>query len=150
MFVKFRELKKIREIHKSEKIVLVGGCYDMLHIGHAAHLKNCAAYGDVLVVAVVSDKRIKKIKGDDRPVISEENRAELLSSLRSVDYSLIAPDPQKEGDPTTVHILKSLRPDLLITSETVPHSLRFGARVKFIGETRLGSTTEIIEVIKSR
>jgi cytidyltransferase-like protein len=145
MFVQLKDLPNIREAHRNEKIVLVGGCYDLLHVGHAAHLQKCAQHGDILVVAVVSDERTRRLKGVNRPIIAENDRAKMVSYLAFVNYSLVAPDPDVDSGPTTQHVLEALRPDLLITSEAVPTEMRFGAEVIYIGETRLHSTTEIIE-----
>src|SRR3954471_12970857 len=68
------------------KIVFTNGCFDILHVGHARYLKDARALGDVLVVGVNSDASVKRIKGPDRPIQDQNDRAELLASLGSVDY----------------------------------------------------------------
>jgi len=81
------ELEGLR--HKGKKIVFTNGCFDILHIGHMRYLQAARALGDVLVVAVNSDSSVKKIKGENRPINSQLNRAELLSGFECVDFVII-------------------------------------------------------------
>lgn len=74
---------------KDKKIVLIGGCFDILHIGHLRILAKAKKLGDILVVGINDDQFIKKTKGDHRPIIHENQRAELLSGLKPVDYVFI-------------------------------------------------------------
>ncbi len=68
------------------RIVVVGGCFDVLHIGHIAYLEKAKSLGDIVIVLLESDERIKKIKGNTRPFNTQHNRAIILAALRSVDY----------------------------------------------------------------
>lgn len=70
------------------RVVLVGGCFDILHIGHVRFLKKAKEQGDVLVVALESDEKTKLLKGKGRPINSQEVRAEIMASLETVDYVL--------------------------------------------------------------
>lgn len=101
--------KKIRKNHSKEKIVLIGGSFDLIHIGHTRVLEKAKKHGDVLVVALNSDAHIKTYKPTHRPIVPETQRAEVVGSIKHVDYVFIT----DEGlyDP---NIYKSLQPDILI------------------------------------
>lgn len=75
-----------RHRHRGERIVFTNGCFDLLHIGHARYLAAARALGDLLVVGVNSDASVRVLKGPDRPVVPETERAELLAHLAAVDY----------------------------------------------------------------
>ena len=98
--IRFRELKK--------RLVFTNGCFDILHIGHVRYLNHARTLGDALVVAVNSDRSVRLIKGESRPVIPELERAEVLAALASVDFVFIFDDvtPQKAID--------ALVPDVLV------------------------------------
>ena len=72
--------------NKGKKIVLTGGCFDLIHIGHIKLLQNSKQKGDVLIVLLESDKSVKKLKGDKRPINNQAERAEVLAAFNSVDY----------------------------------------------------------------
>lgn len=96
------------------KITLTSGSFDLLHVGHAKYLERASEYGDILVVGVDSDAKIKARKGPSRPVVGEEERLRLLSHIRGVDLlTLKEPDEEKWG------LIKLVRPDtLIVTAET--------------------------------
>lgn len=109
--------RKIKEIKNSgKKIVLSSGSWDMLHVGHMRYLKAAKEKGDVLVVGVDSDKKIKKRKGPDRPVVPEQERIEMLSHLEFVDFIYLKKHTDKEGN-----LIKIVEPDILIVSESTKH-----------------------------
>ncbi len=86
----FRDPHALRSVcPPSKKIVLVGGCFDLLHVGHVHVLGHAKALGEILVVAVLSDKYIQSYKGRGRPIIPEEQRARLVINLKPVDYVLV-------------------------------------------------------------
>ena len=107
---KREELKKILIAHQKagKKIVFTNGCYDLIHVGHVRYLEEAKSHGDILVVAVNSDSSVKKLKGDKRPLIPEQERAEVLSALECVDYVVIF----DEVDPLA--IITYLKPDVLV------------------------------------
>lgn len=114
------ELKKIvqEEREKGKKIVFTNGCFDILHIGHVRYLKEAKALGDILIVGLNSDNSVRALKGEGRPVNSQQDRAEILLSLRYVDYVIIF----EELDP--LKLIEALEPDYLVkggdwTKETV-------------------------------
>ena len=78
---------KVREIKRQGlKLVFTNGCFDLLHPGHLAYLQKARSLGDVLIVGVNSDRSVKKIKGDLRPIFDQEERCEMLSGLESVSF----------------------------------------------------------------
>ncbi len=100
------ELDRLKE--QERRIVFTNGCFDLLHTGHTRYLEAAHTYGDVLVVAVNSDSSVKKIKGDKRPLLPQDERAELLAALSVVDYVLVFDEP----DPH--HILSKIVPHVLV------------------------------------
>ncbi len=147
------ELKPILSKLKREKktIVFTNGCFDILHAGHAAYLEDTKKHGDILVVAVNSDKSAKKIKGKGRPVVKESDRAKMVASLEPVDFVTIF----YEDDPGA--IVKEINPDIIakgadwkeadiIGGELVKKS---GGKVVAIPFRRGYSTTDIIKKIRS-
>ncbi|OHB10630.1 MAG: hypothetical protein A3G05_02015 [Candidatus Zambryskibacteria bacterium RIFCSPLOWO2_12_FULL_45_14] len=92
------------------KIVLTQGTWDMVHVGHARYLESAKNYGDVLVVGVDDDKKVKHRKGPDRPVVPEQERLEMLTYLRPVDIVFL----KRLNDPKW-RLIKTVQPDTLIT-----------------------------------
>ena len=89
-------------------MVFTNGCFDLLHPGHTRYLSEARALGDVLVVAVNSDRSVRELKGPGRPVVPEDERAELLAALRSVDYVTIF------DDPTPRQVIARMLPNVLV------------------------------------
>ena len=104
------EIKSIRKKLKSEnkKVVFTNGCFDLIHAGHIDYLSKAKAMGDILIVGLNSDASIKRIKGDKRPILNEDERAFIISSLKPVDYVVIF-----EED-TPHETIKKIIPDVLI------------------------------------
>jgi D-glycero-beta-D-manno-heptose 1-phosphate adenylyltransferase len=90
------------------RIVFTNGCFDILHAGHVRYLSEARSYGDILVVGLNSDKSVKLIKGEKRPIIPELQRAEVLAGLWCVDYVTLF----HESDP--LKLIEKLRPDILV------------------------------------
>jgi D-glycero-beta-D-manno-heptose 1-phosphate adenylyltransferase len=96
------------------KIVLTSGSWDMVHIGHARYFMEAKKHGDVLVVGVDSDEKIRDRKGPDRPIVPQNERLEMVTHLRYVDFVTL-----KEKNAPKWHLIKLVRPDVLIlTKET--------------------------------
>jgi D-beta-D-heptose 7-phosphate kinase/D-beta-D-heptose 1-phosphate adenosyltransferase len=90
------------------RVVFTNGCFDLLHAGHVQHLQEAARLGDVLVVALNSDESVRRLKGADRPIIPQADRAALLAALACVDHVLVF-------DEDTPHrLLRLIRPDVLV------------------------------------
>lgn len=95
-------------------IVMTSGSFDMIHIGHARYLEAAKTKGDVLIVGVDSDSKVKQRKGDDRPVVPEDERVEMLAHLRSVDIVTLKYPDEPKWD-----LIKRIEPDtLIVTDET--------------------------------
>jgi len=115
----FRNYKKIKHLvghfrGLGCKIVLTQGTYDMVHIGHARYLEEAKRQGDFLIVGVDSDKKVRRRKGLDRPVVPEGERLEMLTHLRCVDVVFM----KELGDPKW-NLIRTVRPDVLVaTKET--------------------------------
>ena len=103
------ELAKIlqAEREKGKKIVFTNGCFDIYHVGHSRYLRQASTYGDILVVGVNSDASVKRLKGPERPIISEEERMELLADLQCVSYVV------KFEEDTPYELIKKLQPDII-------------------------------------
>jgi D-beta-D-heptose 7-phosphate kinase/D-beta-D-heptose 1-phosphate adenosyltransferase len=100
------ERRKWRE--EGRRVVLTNGCFDLLHPGHLALLEAARAHGDVLVVAINSDRSVRRIKGEGRPLVPEAERAETLLALEAVDRVVVY------DDPTPLEVVKALAPDVLV------------------------------------
>ncbi len=102
----------VREVNLLKKagkqIVFTNGCFDILHAGHIKYLNSAKKEGDILVVGLNSDKSVKSIKGEKRPIVPQMQRAEVLSGLSSVDYITFFDEP----DP--LNLIKEVSPDVLV------------------------------------
>lgn len=134
-------------------VAFANGCFDLLHVGHVRYLASAAAEGDRLIVAINDDESVKRLKGEGRPILEAEHRAELVAALRCVDYVVIFPEP------TVGPLLETLKPDVHCkgtdyTTETVPerHVVRsYGGRIAIVGDPKDHSTRDLLSRIgKSR
>src|SRR5213593_4448454 len=134
------------ERKSGKKIVLANGCFDVLHAGHIRYLNGAKAFGDLLVVAVNSDEQVRSQKGAGRPLMSANQRAELVASLEVVDLVTIF------DEPTVTELLLTLKPDVHVkgtdyTERTVPERevvLSYGGRVAIAGDPKDHSSSELI------
>ncbi|MEO6654767.1 MAG: adenylyltransferase/cytidyltransferase family protein [Pyrinomonadaceae bacterium] len=131
-------------------IVLANGCFDLFHVGHVRYLNGAKAIGDILVVAINSDRQTRLLKGEGRPFMPENERAEIISSLRCVDIVTIFDEPTVEG------LLRAIKPDLHAkgtdyTTDTVPEReivWEYGGKVAIVGDPKDHSSTSLIEIVK--
>ena len=102
------ELATVLQQLKSEGNVVVttNGCFDVLHLGHLRYLQAARQLGDLLVVAINSDASVRELKGENRPLIPEDERAEMLAGLECVDYVVIFPEL------TPIELLSELKPNI--------------------------------------
>ncbi|HHT9126201.1 MAG TPA: adenylyltransferase/cytidyltransferase family protein [Candidatus Brocadiia bacterium] len=136
---------------KGKKIVLVNGCFDILHVGHIRYLKGAKMLGDVLVAALNSDISVRALKGSGRPLTQEGERMEILSAIRFVDYVTIF------SEPTVDKILLKIKPHIHAkgtdyTIETVPERqtvLSYGGEIAIVGDPKEHSSSEMA-AIKNR
>jgi len=127
-------------------ISFANGAFDLLHVGHVRYLQGAAQEGDVLVVAVNDDASVRALKGDGRPVLAAEARAELVAALRCVDYVVIFPEL------TVGPLLEALRPDVHCkgtdyTVESVPERAivkAYGGRTAIVGDPKDHSTRDLL------
>jgi len=136
---------------QGQRIVFTNGCFDLLHPGHTRYLAEARALGDVLVVAVNSDRSVRELKGPGRPVVPEDERAEVLAALRAVDYVTIF------DDPTPREVIARMLPSVLVKgADWGPNNIvgreeveAAGGRVVSMPVAPGYSTSAIIERIKS-
>lgn len=132
-----------------KRIVLANGCFDLFHVGHARYLAGAREIGDVLVVGVNSDEQARALKGEGRPIHPAAERAELIASLRSVDYVTIF------DEPTVTELILAIRPDFHAkgtdyTVDSVPEReviASVGGRVAIVGDPKDHSSTDLISAI---
>jgi len=147
--MKIRPLEELPDLLKGKNVVLANGCFDILHVGHLRYLQGARALGDVLVVAINSDKSMRSIKDPGRPILAEDERVALVSALRCVDYVVLFDEPDVS------RVLDVLRPEIHAkgtdyTEQTVPERdkvLSYGGAVRITGDPKEHSTRDIIERI---
>lgn len=130
---------------------MANGLFDILHVGHLRYLEAASAEADVLVVAVNSDRSARSLRGPSRPIVPEDERAELIAGIRCVDFVTIFDEPTLEP------LLRALRPDVHCkgtdyTAESVPEAAvarELGIRVAIVGDPKDHNTTDIIGTIRS-
>lgn len=135
-----------------QRIVFTNGCFDILHAGHVRYLAQAKAFGDCLVLGLNTDASVRRLKGPERPINSELDRAEVVSGLRSVDYVVLF------DEPTAEELIRKVRPDVYVkggdyTLETLPEAKivqQYGGCVEFIRMVEGRSTTNVIEKIKKQ
>jgi rfaE bifunctional protein nucleotidyltransferase chain/domain len=131
------------------RIVFANGCFDVLHVGHVRYLEAAKELGDLLVVGVNSDDQSRKLKGAGRPLLSQDQRAEIIASLEAVDFVTIFEEP------TVEQLLLALKPDIHAkgtdyTEESVPERdvvRSYGGRVAIVGDPKNHSSSEMIEKV---
>jgi rfaE bifunctional protein nucleotidyltransferase chain/domain len=141
---KLEELRK-----KGKKVAFTNGCFDILHVGHVRYLREAKKTADVLVIALNSDSSVRAIKGEKRPLMPENERAELLAALEFIDFVTIFEEL------TPLELINYLKPDILIKGGDWPEEKvvgreevkKWGGRVAIIPEVAGKSTTNIVEKI---
>ena len=154
MLVNREDIKTLVDIiHNSGKtVVCTNGCFDILHVGHVRYLEATKAFADFSIVLLNSDKSVKSIKGPTRPVNNENDRAELLSALKCVDYVVLFDEDSPRN------LLDEIKPDVYTkgadyTMETLPEAdimRKNGTRVEFIKFVEGKSTTNVIRKMQNK
>lgn len=111
--------------------VLVGGCFDLIHYGHIVFLKEAKKQGDYLIVALESDENVKRHKGENRPIHTQKERAEMLKSLRMVDEVLEL--PTMKGDKDYFDLVKKIKPAVVAVTENDPQIENKKKQIELIG-----------------
>jgi rfaE bifunctional protein nucleotidyltransferase chain/domain len=142
------ELKKNVQSWRAagEKITLANGAFDLLHVGHVRYLHAAKRLGGKLLVAINSDQSVRALKGEGRPVMPAEERAEILAALSDVDAVVIFPEADVRA------LIREIRPDVHAkgtdyTADSVPERntvIECGGRVEIVGDPKDHSTSEII------
>ncbi len=130
----------------AERIILANGCFDLLHVGHVRYLHAAKALGGKLVVAINSDDSVRSLKGEGRPLMPAEERAEILAALADVDAVVIFPERDVRA------IVREIRPDVQAkgtdyTEDNVPEGdvvREYGGRVAIVGDPKDHSASQII------
>ena len=128
------------------RIVFANGVFDLLHVGHVRYLQAARAEGDVLVVGVNSDRSTRMLKGEGRPILTEQARAALVAALAAVDYVVLFDEPDVKP------LLRALHPDVHAkgtdyTPESVPErdlAASLGIRVAIVGDPKQHSTRDLL------
>jgi rfaE bifunctional protein nucleotidyltransferase chain/domain len=148
------ELKVIRGKLKAEhkKVVFTNGCFDLIHMGHVDYLSKAKALGNILIVGLNTDESVKRIKGNNRPILKQDERAFILSNLKPVDYVVFFEEDTPEK------LISELLPDVLVkgadweVDKIVGRDIieKNGGEVKTVEFVNDQSTTRIIELIVNR
>lgn len=152
MLVDEKDIGRLCEILRSGgmKVVFTNGCFDILHAGHVRYLQAARSLGDCLVLGLNTDASVRENKGDSRPINNEQDRAEVVGALESVDYVVLF------GERTAESIIAKVRPDVYVkggdyTLDTLPEAKvvqGYGGHVAFVDMVEGRSTTNVIEKIK--
>jgi len=129
-----------------DRIILSNGCFDLLHVGHVRYLRAAKELGGRLIVAINADESVRSLKGEGRPLMPAEERAEILAALADVDAVVIFPEPDVRA------LIREIRPDVQAkgtdyTSESVPEAevvRECGGRVAIVGDAKDHSVREIL------
>lgn len=151
---KIKNIKAIKSIvthlkNRRKKIVFTNGCFDILHVGHIRYLRKARSLGDILVVGLNTDRSVRQIKGEKRPIVPQDERAEVLAALEFVDYVVLFDEP----DPFA--LIEKVKPTHLVKGADWPKDKiigrdvveKAGGRVVRIPLVRGASSTGVIEKI---
>jgi len=140
-----------RERAAGRNVVFANGCFDVLHVGHIRYRQGAAGEGDVLVVGVNGDDSVRALKGEGRPVMNAQERAEIIAAIRGVSYVTVF----EETSPA--RLIGEIRPEVQAkgtdyTPESVPEGdvvRSYGGRVAIVGDPKDHSTSAILEKLRS-
>ena len=129
-----------------EQIVLANGCFDLLHVGHVRYLGGAKALGGKLIVAINSDASVRQVKGDGRPLMPADERAEIVAALANVDAVVVFDEPDVRA------LIREIHPEIQAkgtdyTRDTVPERdevRSYGGRVEIVGDPKDHSTSEFL------
>ena len=146
------ELKELieKERRMGKRIVSTSGCFDILHAGHVRYLSEAKEAGDVLIVMLNSDVSVRGLKGKERPIVPEEERATVIAGLESVDYVVCF------DELTPCGLIRALRPDIVVKGgdyagvhiPEMDETGRYGGHVVYVSMTEGCSSTNMIEKIR--
>lgn len=151
---KIKTVSQIKEMFKKRKkgeLVFTNGCFDIIHYGHVQYLQKAKAKGDILIVGLNSDESVRRLKGEKRPINSQEDRAAILAEFKSVDFIVIF------HEDTPLNLIKAIKPDILVkgadwSNKTIVGSdivKSYGGKTLTIPYLKNRSTSGIIKKIAS-
>ena len=140
-----------RERAAGKTIAFANGCFDVLHVGHIRYLQDASRVADVLVVGVNGDDSVRVLKGEGRPVMPEDERAEIIDSIRCVSYVTVF------DEKSPARLLQTLKPDFQCkgtdyTADSVPEGeivRAYGGKVVIVGDPKDHSTTEVLAKMRA-
>jgi D-glycero-beta-D-manno-heptose 1-phosphate adenylyltransferase len=140
-----------RDREQGLTVALANGCFDLLHVGHIRYLQGASEEADRLIVAVNADRSVRELKGDNRPILAAQDRAEMVAAIRGVDYVVVF------DEPTVGPLLELIRPDVHCkgtdyTVESVPERetvLGYGGRIAIVGDPKDHSTRDLLSRIRT-
>ncbi|MCM1541804.1 MAG: D-glycero-beta-D-manno-heptose 1-phosphate adenylyltransferase [Blautia sp.] len=145
-----KDVAVFRKEHMGQKVVFTNGCFDILHTGHIRYLREAAKLGDILILGLNSDASVKRLKGSERPINNELDRAEILCALEYIDYVAIF------NEDTPLELIKKIQPDVLVKGGDYSNEYvigtkeveAWGGKLVLIPFVEGKSTTNIIKVIE--
>ena len=151
MIIDIQDIEKFCEILRkgNKTIALTNGTFDLIHAGHVRYLNEASKLADYLILGLNSDQSVKQYKSDKRPIVSQKERAEVIDSLKAVDYVVIF------DETTADNLISKVKPDIYVkggdyTEESLPETAtvkKYGGKIKFIKVVEGCSTTNIVQKI---
>lgn len=139
-------------IFKAKKTVIAGGCFDILHIGHIKFLQEAKKKGDLLIILLESDKRVKEIKGKNKPIFKLAERAQMLAALSFVDYIILLPYMNEDKDYQS--LIMYLKPDIITATANDPNLEKkerqaetVHAQLKTVPFIKTYSTSKLVSIV---
>ena len=134
---------------RGKQVVFTNGCFDIIHAGHVRYLTTAKNFGDILIVGLNTDESVKRLKGANRPINNQEDRAEVLLGLKAVDHVIFF------GEQTAENLIAEVKPAVYVkggdyTLETLPEAKivqKYGGRVELVNLVAGRSTSNVIEKI---
>lgn len=140
---------KLKE--KNQTIVLAGGCFDIIHIGHIKFLQQTKNYG-VLFILLENDEKVRKLKGNKHPYFQQQERAEVLASIESIDYVVLL--PERMNDRNYEEIVMKIKPDIIAVTENDPlyekkrkQAEKVGGKIRVIPFIKTFSSSKIVKLL---
>jgi rfaE bifunctional protein nucleotidyltransferase chain/domain len=144
--------EQISAIKKTKPIVLVGGCFDILHLGHLNFFRAAKQNTNRLVILLESDKNVSKLKGINRPINNQRERAEILAAIDIVDYVILL--PPLDNDKKYFSIIQQIRPKFIAITKNDPiyekkknQARQVGAKILVVPKTNTHSTTQLTKLL---
>jgi len=146
-------LNQLEQIKRDgKKLVLCGGCFDIFHVGHLRFLESAKKIGGILLVALESDEKVKILKGKNRPIHSQKERAEILANLTIVDYVVLLPYFKTDAD--YFSLIKKIKPDVIAVTQGDPVRNKKEQQIKTVGgkivvvpNIKTPSTTQLTKLL---